>query len=382
MTTQFENCGYGENEIVIYKGVQHEITNIYKSFSFCYVDLTPVGGGELAKKVPVGQLKKLSPEAGAEQGSEAVPEVVNSPPAANQVSSELKAEKLNIHIYSYLDEIQQPVVKLDIIKEPNDVNVTPDITNLDSINKTTANLTIPEIISKKDIRDLRFNNYFNRVPGEGAKTKIQSITGTYTTVANAIAELIKKRTDDNKERFDPFILFLRGQEQGKVLRSVEDFDGNVTYNYYAQLVGKQATLDQVTQNMDLIGAELEKIKQKVLTDSALKKMATQGAAQESALNALKNSGKFILMDKSGALSKKNFDNYIKNIEGLLKKINPDTGLLTGKTMTGSFDSKKVMGQAEIEKAVLTLPYLGGKTRKHKKSKTQKGGRRHKKTRKH
>jgi hypothetical protein len=298
------------------------------------------------------------------------------------------AEHIKIDIYSYVDEVEQPLVKLNITKDDNTVIVPDDVKKSTPVNKSTSNLTIPKIIAEKNMGNLRFNEYFNKVPGEGAKTKMQSITGSQSTVANAIAELIKTRTEDNKATLDPFILFLRGQDQGKVLRLVPEFEGKVTYDYYAQLVGKQATSDQVSEKKNLIVAELETIKQKVHTDSAAKSMATQGAAQESALEALKNSlknsvDKFILNDKSGALSQKNFDNYIKNIKGLSAKVNPDTGLLTGKKMLGSgFDPKKVMGQAEIEKAVLTLPLFGGKTRKNKKSKTQKGGRKHNKSKKH
>ena len=294
------------------------------------------------------------------------------------------AEHIKIDIYSYVDEIEQPLVKLNITKDDNTVIVPVDVQKSTPVNKSTSSLTIPKIIAEKNMGTLRFNEYFNKVPGEGAKTKMQGITGTQSTVANAIAELIKARTEVNKSTMDPFILFLRGQDQGKVLRLVPEFQGKVTYDYYAQLVGKQATSDQVSEKMNLIGAELETIKQKVHTDSVAKSMATQGAAQESALEALKTSvDKIILKDKSGALSQKNFDNYIKNIKGLYAKVNPDTGLLTGKNMLGSgFDPKKVMGQAEIEKAVLTLPLFGGKTRKNKKSKTQKGGRKHNKSKKH
>lgn len=294
------------------------------------------------------------------------------------------AEHIKIDIYSYVDEIEQPLVKLNITKDDNTVIVPVDVQKSTPVNKSTSSLTIPKIIAEKNMGTLRFNEYFNKVPGEGAKTKMQSITGSQSTVANAIAELIKARTDNNKSTMDPFILFLRGQEQGKILRLVPEFDGKVTYDYYSQLVGKQATSDQITEKNNLIFAELEIIKQKVNSESTAKSMATQGAAQELALEALKASvDKFILKDKSGALSQKNFDNYIKNIKGLSNKINPDTGLLTGKKLLGSgFDPKKIMGQVDIEKAVLTLPLFGGKTCKNKKSKTQKGGRKHNKSKKH
>ena len=176
----------------------------------------------------------------------------------------------------------------------------------------------------------------------------------------------------------------------KVGANFEVTGGVANYGNQA-LKGIKLAIKQANENggvlgkqINLIVAELETIKQKVHTDSAAKSMSTQGAAQESALEALKTSvDKFILKDKSGALSQKNFDNYIKNIKGLSAKINPDTGLLTGKKLLGSgFDPKKVMGQAEIEKAVLTLPLFGGKTRKNKKSKTHKGGRKHNKSNKH
>jgi hypothetical protein len=295
-----------------------------------------------------------------------------------------KAEKIQIDIYSYLDDIRNPTVKIDLNTATVE-NVKLDVKNFDkleTINSSTSKDVIPRITANVAPR---FNDYFNRLPNEGAKTTYQKyFTTPQTTVANAIAELIKKRTELNKGEVDPFILFLRGQEQGKVLRLVQEFQGKATYDYYSQLVGKQATSEEVSNNFNLIIKELDEIKKKVHSDSVAKRMATQGAAQESILDALKtNVSRFSLKDKSGAFSQKNLDNYVKNIKGLSDKINPDTGLLTGKNFFGSgFDPKKIMGQKDIEDAVLTLPLFGGKTRKNKKSKTQKRGRRNKKTRKH
>jgi len=336
-------------------------------------------------KVGGDKKTELEKELAAQSGYFTAPPVELDPNSVqvdvSSSDSSSKAEKINVNIYSYLDEIQQPVVKLAVSKEANDVIVNPEIQKLMSINKNTADLTIPKIIAEKNLGNLKFNEYFNKIPGEGAKS---SIIGTQSTVANAIVELIKKRTEANKAMIDPFILFLRKQDQGKVLRLVENFEGKSTYDYYAQLVGKQATSEQLTENFNKIVNELQALKVKIHEGSSAKNMQVQGASQESALESLMNSiNNFILKDKSGAISKKNFDTYIKNINALGGKINPDTGLLTGKNLLGSgFDPRKVMGQNEIEKAILTLSLFGGKTRKHKKSKSQKTGRNNKKTKKH
>ena len=295
-----------------------------------------------------------------------------------------KAEKIQIDIYSYLDDIRNPTVKIDLntgIVE----NVKLDVKNLDNletINSSTSKIVIPKITA--DIAP-RFNDYFNRVPDEGAKTKYQKIfTTAQTTVANAIAELIKKRNDTNKGEVDPFVLFLRDQEQGKVLRLVPEFNGKITYDYYSQLVGKQATSEQVTEKFGSIIEALDEIKKTIVKESTAKGMGTQGGKQGDVLEGLKTKPEiFTLKDKSGGFSQKNLDNYVNNIKRLNDKKNPDTGLLTGKSFFGrGFDPKKIMEQKDIEDAVLNLPLFGGKTRKNKKSKTQKGGRKHKKTKKH
>ena len=102
--------------------------------------------------------------------------------------------------------------------------------------------------------------------------------------------------------------------------------------------------------------------------------------QKSAIESLKQAD-YKLTDSKGLINEKNFKLYITNIQNLgNKNIKPETGLLTGKGMTGF--NKDAMKADEIKEAVLKLSLFGGKTRKYKKSKTLKRGRYRNKSRKY
>jgi len=314
-------------------------------------------------------------------------------PADSETKTNLDAELITINLYSYLDEIKQPNVKMEIKKSDDAIKVTPEQMNvLLSINKKDFKSTVPEIVGTIGSGSL-FSNYFNRDPNEGAKTITQKIMQTSdTTVENAINGLIKIRTDANKVILDPFILYLRGQNQKVILKNISDFNGENVYTKYNTLIGKTASQSEIDKKYEeTIKESLNNLLVKLTASSTEKGQVTAAVEQIKAIEGL-NKINFNLTDSKGGINENNLKGYISNIDKLKATIDVSgRGLIIKQNViTRKYDN--MTGQ-QIISAITSLPISssvssffgrkgGRRTRKHKKSKTQKRGRRNKKTRRH
>uniref|UniRef100_A0A6C0JL98 Uncharacterized protein n=1 Tax=viral metagenome TaxID=1070528 RepID=A0A6C0JL98_9ZZZZ len=327
---------------------------------------------------------------------------------------ENKVEVIDIKLYSYSDPQDGDIVKIKVEKEEN-IGLAEVINeNYQKINKyDNPESTIQGIISNNpSLSGTTFIKNYNKKP-ETKKTKFSSFIGQRTKVSEAIANL--KEYKDNKLQKDQNNLQLakkllealqsKVQSDSSVLNTTLDLIGDFEYDVgifmdatdaYDIVNGKKLSKneEQKLNNERIIQIEtiqndikghLQVLKTKIAEDTQTTNKVSSGDKQIETIQKLLTTEfdeNFKLKDKNGNPIEKNYRQYINNIEKLTNKLtNPATGLLTGKGFTGFFN-KKEMSNEEIIKAITSLSFIGGKTRKQKKSKTHKMGKKHHKSRKH
>jgi len=285
----------------------------------------------------------------------------------------IAAEHIGIHLYSYNDEIEGPVVKINIEKDKQNVDGT--VKGYRSVNKTNINTILGEIVNEKVGIKSEFNNNFNINPASGKKSIISSYVGSETTVENAIVELLEKKRNDpvpnpNVITLDTLLTHLQKVPNKTLsLRVVPDVIINGqpqnVKTLYDQLVGKQASTVYITQKVTEITNEIGTLIPLINKENA------SGARQIKDITEIKNGVDLIasaISDK-GKFNERAYNKYLSNIKLLKNKLNKDTGLFTEKTMMGYFE-KDPMNIVKLRKALEppTGFFSGGKTRKQKKTK--------------
>ena len=326
---------------------------------------------------------------------------------------ENKVEVIDIKLYSYSHPQDGDIVKIKVEKEENIGLAEVIDKNYQKINKyDNPESTIQGIISNNSsLSGTTFIKNYNKKP-ETKKTKFSSFIGQRTKVSEAIANL--KEYKDNKLQKDQNNLPLakkllealqsKVQSDSRVLNTTLDLIGDFEYDVgifmdatdaYDIVNGKKLSkneeqelnAERITQIKNIqndIKGNLQVLKTKIAQDTQTTNKVSSGDKQIETIQKLINEfdENFKLKDKNGNPIQKNYRQYINNIEKLTNKLtNPATGLLTGKGFTGFFN-KKEMSNEEIIKAITSLSFIGGKTRKQKKSKTHKMGKKHHKSRKH
>jgi hypothetical protein len=289
----------------------------------------------------------------------------------------LSVDVLPINIYSYNDPTLGGVVKIKI----DDVSTKNITVPKDAVllNKTIDDKDNKTDYLKKRVTDLikdkvkveSFSKNLNNVFGKAIEGNLygeKEITTPDTAIEKLRVISIKK--PNKQSEITEFIKWLETQQQTKRVWKLEKYNDQIAYNYFQSLVSDKDVSTEVKSFVFDPTNKRQELFNKLDVSLNLTN-ETQNLGVEDAKNQINQ----IIDETKLKKVEKNIDTLItKNVNGILYKAK---------------GSEEPMSRADVLDAIMNTRYTilnlfngGRRTHKNKKSKTQKGGRRHKKTRKH
>jgi len=299
-----------------------------------------------------------------------------SPAVQSEDEAEVKKceypELITIKIYTNLNEINNPEVKINIDKNNGSRYEVTDLSKWETINYRNFNSTIDQYIKNKYkdehscFSDAFNYNYivnkpiFQRDRQSNINESISNLTKVYYS-GN------KNGKYKNDEDLKNFILFLK-QNEGVDIHSLF-YNQKPARNFYNIYMAKTQTQQDIDEAIKSESDSVEHLYLNIAEKIYELKEKITNPQQKEYLEGLLESTSLSDTSKSKFINiKKNITRYLKNINSLEQNIE---GTNPSSIMQKKMGKKYIYTITDLEKALINTSLFGGKTLKNKKSKSKK-----------